>query len=484
MLQRRITRILYAKTRYFMNPYIDSGPPIVDSGAFRAEIIRAVRRGLERAQPGALLRVQLPLPRLDPLAWLRAHGAHSQYYWSDRRDAFTMAGVGECDVLASHPHEAYSLEQVFAQMRTRLLNAPPSLRYYGGLRFHPGESRTTLWKPFRDFRFIVPRFEVVRNGDSTVFACNLYPDAFNNADEAILQTSDHLHAIEFAEAIDPVSLPAIRRRIDTPSKRGWHDAVVETLGAFEESVLKKVVLARETQLQMDGPLDPVALLTQLVARSVNAFDFCFHPAPNRAFIGSSPERLYKRVESYVQSEAIAGTRPRGKSDAEDQRLAQELMRSAKDQSEHAFVVDMLREHFDRFCRCVHVEEGPDILQLRHCQHLRTRVEGLLHDADSDAALLKALHPTPAVGGVPREMALRWIEEHEAFDRGIYAAPVGWVGADAAEFCVGIRSGLISRDILALYAGAGIVPGSDPTEEWEEVENKMANFMSVLPGHVD
>lgn len=467
-----------------MNSDTARGLPVVDAGAFRAEVVRALRHALEKAQPGAVLRVQLPLPAIEPLAWLRAHPAHTQYYWSDRAGAFTMAGVGECDVLVPHPHEPYRLEQVFAQMRARLLNAPPGMRYYGGLRFHAGEARTALWKPFRDYRFVMPRFEVVRRGGQTVFACNVYPDAFNNADEAILQTSDHLHAIGFAEDVAPVTVPRVLRRIDYPSRRGWHDAVVETLGAFEETGLQKVVLARETQFQMEGPIEPLSLFTQLVGRSVNAFDFCFHPAPNRAFIGSSPERLYKRIESYVQSEAIAGTRPRGKSDAEDQRLARDLMESAKDQAEHAFVVEMLRESLQRLCRCVEIEDGPDILQLRHCQHLRTRMEGLLHDADNDAAILEALHPTPAVGGVPREDALRWIEAHESFDRGIYAAPVGWVGADAAEFCVGIRSGLISRDILALYAGAGIVPGSDPNEEWDEVENKMANFMSVLPGHVD
>ena len=467
-----------------MNSDSVSGPSVVDGGVFRAKVIRALRRGLETARPGVLLRIQLPLPELDPLAWLRAHPTHTQYYWSDRRDVFTMAGLGECDVIVSHPSEPYSLEEVFTLMRMRLTDAPPSLRYYGGLRFHPGETRTALWKPFRDFRFIVPRFEVIRSGRSTIFACNLYPDAFSSADDAIIQTAEHLHAVDFGEATAPASLPRIGQRTDHPNQSGWHDAVVETLGAFEGTDLEKVVLARETQLRMEGLIDPVSLLTHLVARSMNAFDFCFHPAPGRAFIGTSPERLYKRIETYVQSEAIAGTRPRGKSDEEDHRLAEELLHSEKDQQEHAFVVDMLRDHFKRFCRTVHVEEGPGILQLRHCQHLRTRVEGLLEDADSDAALLKALHPTPAVGGVPRETALRWIEEQETFDRGIYAAPVGWVGADAAEFCVGIRSALISRDLLALYAGAGIVPGSDPQEEWDEVENKMANFMSVLPGYVD
>jgi menaquinone-specific isochorismate synthase len=97
----------------------------------------------------------------------------------------------------------------------------------------------------------------------------------------------------------------------------------------------------------------------------------------------------------------------------------------------------------------------------------------------DADLIAALHPTPAVGGLPRGAALRWIAKHEPFDRGIYAAPVGWIGLDGAEFCVALRSGLVRGNELALYNGAGIVRGSDPGEEWQEIETKMQNFLSVL-----
>ena len=135
--------------------------------------------------------------------------------------------------------------------------------------------------------------------------------------------------------------------------------------------------------------------------------------------------------------------------------------------------------FDRGCRVVDVEERPSVLRLRNCHHLRTGIAGLLNEDEVDATLLAALHPTPAVGGTPRDAALEWIAAREPFDRGIFAGPVGWVGYDAAEFCVGIRSGLVSGDEIAVYSGAGIVKGSDPMEEWDELEHKMAPFRHAL-----
>ncbi len=392
-----------------------------------------------------------------------------------------MAGVGEADVLAPEAGEDYRLEDVFATMRQRLDKRRPSLRYYGGLRFHPGVPRTELWKAFRDYRFIVPRFEVVRRMDGTFFAINVRPAAYASADDALVAVAEQLHAITPEPAAAPVTLPAVVRRHDNPDRRGWERLVRSALDAFEKTGLRKVVLARETHFTMAGALNPVDLLTQLSRRSVNAFEFCFHPTPDRAFIGASPERLYKRVSTYLQSEAIAGTRPRGRSDKADRQFAQKLLDSDKERREHAFVVDMLRSHFEQLCEAMYCEETPGILRLRNCQHLCTRMEGLLRDPHADAALLHALHPTPAVGGEPRPLALRWLEEHEPFDRGIYASPTGWVGANGAEFCVAIRSGLVLGGRLVLYNGAGIVPGADPAEEWDEIQSKMGNFLSVLTG---
>ena len=164
---------------------------------------------------------------------------------------------------------------------------------------------------------------------------------------------------------------------------------------------------------------------------------------------------------------------------EDAQLARELRESHKEQREHEMVLEHLEALLPEFCqhseRLSHLEP----LALRHVQHLRSRIHGTLRPGVSDAELLPAFHPTPAISGTPNEAALARIRELESFDRGWYAGPVGWVSRDAAEFAVGLRAGLLTERTLRVYTGAGIVEGSVPEEEWDEVESKMRTWLSLL-----
>ena len=207
--------------------------------------------------------------------------------------------------------------------------------------------------------------------------------------------------------------------------------------------------------------------------------FCFVPAAGRAFLGVSPERLYRRDGARIRCEAMAGTRVRGDRAALDRRLERCLMDSEKDRREHGYVVRGLRENLADLCRSLTDGAGVSVVKLRQCQHLARAFQGVLRAGVGDAELVKALHPTPAVGGYPPERAVRHIEETETFDRGWYAGPVGWVGRDAAEFAVAIRSGLVEGSTLSVFAGAGIVAGSDPASEWRELDCKMGHFADAL-----
>lgn len=447
------------------------------SDAARQAVAQMARLLESEVSPSRLARVEIPVLEAEPLAWLRAQPGFTQYYWRERDGHFEMAGVGEADVLV--PAGVTHLAPLFKHMRTQLSDRFPSLRYYGGLRFHRGPVKGDRWRAFKEYRFVVPRFELIRRGTSLYFACNGRVGHAKTNQNTLRLLIDAFDALSFSNAAPPAPDPAILSRMDVPNQQEWNSLISKTLTALDGGAFDKVVLARETCFTASKPFDPVALLSRLINLSPKTFCFCFHPAEDRAFIGASPERLYKRVNRYIQSEAVAGTAPRGVSDAQDLALGEGLLHSAKDRREQQFVTDMLHEHFQGFCYSVDVEPGPRLMRLRNCQHLCTRIEGLLHDAESDAALLEALHPTPAVGGCPRDRALAWIEREEPFDRGIYAAPTGWVSYDAAEFCVAIRSGLVQGNTLALYSGAGILSGSTADEEWAEIENKMANFLDVL-----
>ncbi|HEX8386295.1 MAG TPA: isochorismate synthase, partial [Rubricoccaceae bacterium] len=215
---------------------------------------------------------------------------------------------------------------------------------------------------------------------------------------------------------------------------------------------------------------------------------CFHvlvaPDGGSAFVAATPERLFRLDGRRLQTEAVAGTRPRAAHDADDDRLLGELMASEKDGREHAFVRDAIVERLGPLADRVRVDGAPTAMTLALGRHLRTGIEADLAPTTSALDVLRALHPTPAVGGTPREAAREAIGHLEPFDRGLYAGAVGWIGRDAeggeaAEFAVGIRSALVRGRAVSLYSGAGIVAGSDPAAEWAEIEHKIGDFVRVL-----
>ena len=190
------------------------------------------------------------------------------------------------------------------------------------------------------------------------------------------------------------------------------------------------------------------------------------------FLGASPERLYKRQGRAIISEALAGTKPMGVD-------AKVLLNSPKDRHEHQLVVDVIAGDLGPLCGRLAYQHRPHIRTLSNGYHLATGFQGYLKDGVKDEDILQSLHPTPAVGGFPKNFALNFIHTREPFGRGWYAGPLGYVGLDRAEFVVGIRSGLVKGKRLSVFAGAGIVRGSNPADEWQEIENKISNFIKII-----
>jgi menaquinone-specific isochorismate synthase len=251
------------------------------------------------------------------------------------------------------------------------------------------------------------------------------------------------------------------------------------LHRIEHGPLQKVVLARRTDFRFAEAPDPFLLLHRLRAANPEGFHFAFQPEDGMTFLGVSPERLYRREGRRILSEAVAGTRRRGDSAHEDQAMGDALLESEKDRREHRFVADEVGRKLDGLCRSYRADREVSLLKLARLQHLRRGFEGTLRTAVDDAAIVAALHPTPAVAGNPTEAAVAEIASREPFHRGWYAGPLGWVGAGGADFTVAIRSGLLTGNRLALFTGAGIVRGSMPLAEWEELENKLAGFVRAI-----
>lgn len=433
--------------------------------------------GLSQEDKGKIIRIELSINQIDLLSWLRQQRASIKTYWSDREQIFEMAGVGEADAVYGQQPIDYS--SVFNRLRNSLSPSYKNLRYYGGVSFNQKPVLEPSWQQFGNYRFVVPQFELYSENNETHLVCNFI---LKNSENYQLQLNQILHELDklvFSPSYKVNEWPLLVGRKDLPDENGWHRNIRMALASFAQGETAKIVLARQAVFEFLEQIEPLTLLLLLKRTNFQLFHFCFQPSSGHAFIGGSPERLYRRLERLLQTEAIAGTRPRGKSLQEDQKLGEELLNSEKDSREHQFVVHGLRGILHQLCHSVGLRREPALLKLNKVQHLYTPCNGILLNEVSDAELLLKLHPTPAVGGYPKEQALEAIEKIEPFERGWYAGPVGWVGHDAAEFAVAIRSGLVENNQLSLFSGAGIVQGSKPEEEWQEIENKISNFLQIM-----
>ncbi|KAF2594148.1 hypothetical protein F2Q70_00045431, partial [Brassica cretica] len=219
--------------------------------------------------------------------------------------------------------------------------------------------------------------------------------------------------------------------------------------------------------------------TMLQSEGHDAYQFCLQPPGAPAFIGNTPERLFQRNQLGVCSEALAATRPRSASTARDMEIERDLLTSPKDDLEFSIVRENIREKLNSICDKVVVKPQKTVRKLARVQHLYSQLAGRLRREDDEFDILAALHPTPAVCGLPAEEARLLIKEIESFDRGMYAGPIGFFGGKESEFAVGIRSALVEKGLGALiYAGTGIVAGSNPTSEWNELDLKISQISAT------
>lgn len=451
--------------------------PVSEHAAPARRLAAAVRRRLERAAPDAreVARLEVELGPVDAHAWLAAQPFAERIYWRGRGEAEAVAAVGKADLCAG-PADA-----ALARLQERLdaLAAQPgaeAVRYFGGLRFAPSGPVAEEWEPFGAAWFLLPRFEMRTDGKAATLACHLVLPADAEAPERVLGEIEAL--VLDPPALGP-ALPVPVSRADVPEAAGWRRGVEASLRAFEETALEKVVLARRATFSFDEPLDPFALAERLEAATPGCFHAVIQPEAGAAFVSATPERLLRLEGTRLWSEAVAGTRPRGASAEADAELGEELLLSEKEAREHGYVREHVLAALRPFCAELRIDEAASLMALARGRHLRSAVEGKLRPEARPLDLVRALHPTPAVGGTPVEAAYVAIAMREPFDRGWYAGPIGWVGAEAAEFAVGIRCGLVRGEGLALYSGAGLVAGSDPQAEWEEIELKISDFARVL-----
>lgn len=264
-----------------------------------------------------------------------------------------------------------------------------------------------------------------------------------------------------------------------PSSAAWEAQIGLLKGAMQRGEVQKVVLARTLQMTLQGMWQVEPMLEALRQRYPYANAFFFRFTDEMAFLGATPERLVRVEEDRLETMALAGSLPRGKDAQEDALLTQKLLQDARLFKEHQVVVDHICRQLTPMMQTMQVSERRPLL-LPNVQHLQVHIQGKLANRYDVLDAVRALHPTAALGGEPRQAALEWIARLEPFERGWYGAPFGWVDARGnGDFYVALRCGLIRGDQALLYAGAGILPESDAQAEWEETALKFHPMLQAL-----
>ncbi len=456
----------------------------------------AVAAGLAiAARSSALSFIAVPAPITSAAAIIDAFRDQPRVAWTSGE--LTLVGVGcarelrgaGVDRWAEIVQAARAIETASAVIAGEPA-ALPALgsarpRLIGGAAFAPGAADRAPWTGFGDAWFVLPRWTYVRDGARAHLV--LAVDARDAGNATRWQDELARHRAAFA-ARTARSQPALVE-LQRASAAEWRDQVVAITDAIAGDTCSKIVAARTAMIALAGAVRPADLLAALDHRHADCVRVLVQPPNAGTLVAATPERLVRRDGELVWCDALAGTRSiavpdhdPGAPGVRDRIVGDasaELRASPKDRREHALVVEAIRA---ALADCVDVDAPaePDVRILRHVVHLHTPFRARLGEPRHVLELAARLHPTPAVGGTPREVAVDWIRSREPVARGWYAAPVGWFDLDGnGELAVAIRSGVLAGNRAHLWAGAGIVAGSDPDRELAETELKLRAMLGAL-----
>lgn len=311
-----------------------------------------------------------------------------------------------------------------------------------------------------------------REGGSPPLSATFYWRPFAAKTTSPLQTERILTLPAPTEPIE------IRKKTLTPEYPAWQSNILAALQLIEQGELQKIVLARTCTLELAETPDPFAITAALQQKAKGAYVFCFQ-WEDKAFLGASPERLFCKQNRLLQTEAVAGTRPRGKDEREDLFYQKQLLESEKDRREIAPVVSYLQNQLTPLCHSCIDTSSLSIHSTQNVHHLYQKLQTSLKERVSDEEILDQIHPTPALCGWPKQQAFSQIQSFESFERGLYGGVLGWKTESSSEWIVGIRSCFLQGNKATLYTGTGIVKGSLPQLEWEELNTKLQLYQSIF-----
>jgi menaquinone-specific isochorismate synthase len=349
-------------------------------------------------------------------------------------------------------------------------------KLFGGFSFAARPPRSELWRPFGEARFVLPALTYVAEGG----AARLVVTALRSELETPRARSAVVDGAVRAFALLERGVPSTPSPLATEVARNerpeteWAALVEAIRSEIAGGNLEKVVLARRFELELGAAPDPANVLARLRQQAPECTRFLVRQSGS-TFLGATPEWLARKRGPVLETAAVAGSMS-----SHDREGAARLFESGKDRAEHAIVLREILRALGPLAANIEHNDPPELYQLRHVLHLRSRVRATLKSAHHLLDVVEKLHPTPAVGGMPQARALEWIETHEPDERGWYAGPVGWFDAAGdGDMAVALRSGVLAGRFAELYGGAGIVDRSSPAAEFAETRWKLAALLGAL-----
>lgn len=416
---------------------------------------------------------QQDLHEFDEEQFLCAATGVTRVAFKSRDRDTAMFGLGIADRIC-----AASNDDVIATVSRRSANLLPEQCYLGAIRFDEDAAISSEWVGFGTKLFVLPQL-LVTVSHARVTLSVTFCKEYGMPWSAWLDSALTLLSAIATNPLRQKKAILIRESTYAPAQPAYFATIDAALAhLMRDTNQQKVVIGRRRSIALKESCDPAELFLRLLKKSAQAFLF-FFDCGNAAFFGRSPELLYRREGDHFATESIAGTRPRSANEVHDYALGESLISSLKDNREHALVCSHIEEKLKEFGTKNLFTSNLDVMKFFYVQHLVKRYCGVLGDNVDDATIINTLHPTPAVCGLSTAWAKAFIREHEGFDRGLYAGPIGFISKACAEFSVAIRSALFSDGMLHIYAAGGIVPGSLREQEWEELNNKEKNILSIF-----
>ncbi len=450
--------------------------------------------------------LQAEVAPCDALAAFEASEARERFYWERPAEGRSIAAFGCAGAIEPSGERRFveaskRAERLFARLHVCGQGAPAAAGPFlvGGFAFANVASSEPHWRDFPIGRLVLPEVSIavaegrswctlvrpvqpaqsVQSVQSGTRAREICDDLRAGLDEAGRSLANRgliaASTAPSAEAGGPLDYHACADRTHAE----YRAQVEAALGEIADGGFEKVVLARSVSVREKADYDPCALLDTLRRAHPTCAIFAV-ARPGAVFLGATPECLVRLADGRVETASVAGSAPRGRSPEEDLEFGRQLRESKKEQAEHAFVVRALCDALAPHCDALDVRESPRLMRLQDIQHLETPITGHLRARGSILEVLGSVHPTPAVAGAPREAALEWLSLNENLDRGWYSGPIGFADSEGGgEFYAALRSAVLRGNEARLFAGAGVVDGSDPEAELRETRLKLRAMLAPL-----